>query len=68
MSATLITLPVIRPMNHTLDFIEQSDREYSARRQEQTKPPYRTRPLLVVNNGKWHWAIKWAIESSRGRR
>jgi hypothetical protein len=36
----------------TDSYREQRDREWSARFSERNTPPHRTRPLLVVDNGK----------------
>ena len=47
-----VVLPIIPRPPQTLDAIEQRDLAWNARYQERFTPPYRTRPLLVVDNGK----------------
>lgn len=50
MTADLIILPVVRSFKHSLDALEQRDREVSGFVANQRKAPPRTRPLLVVAN------------------
>lgn len=50
--AEIIALRVLRTEPCTLSYLEQKDWEWSARFNERKSPPYRTRPLLVVDNEK----------------
>lgn len=50
MSAQIYILPIIRIEHHTLDALEQRDREFIGHLDARTARPARTRPLLAVNN------------------
>ncbi|MFN3656799.1 MAG: hypothetical protein ACK4UO_06065 [Pseudolabrys sp.] len=64
MKAELIIFPVVRRFSHTLDALEQRDRELSAYVATRTVAPMRTRPLLLIKNCKA--TLRASVEKTGG--